>query len=304
MDKIVYISFDIECAQSFPNYSPMCNFGYVVYDENLNLIKKEDIIINPKAKFRLTGRKGHRDISMAYPESEYEKAPLFSQVYKKIKSILETENAIIIGQAVENDINYLNWEIHQRKTKYDSINFKSYDLRDFVKVYEGKGNNSNSLASIKERMNLIDFIEHKADDDANIVILTVKKMLEELNISFDELVELSGALKYESKDGIMFKPYLTKKELFELRIKEIQKNDNIESKFSNKKISYSSDFEKSNLIFEIIQRILNINSDYSSKVSETEIFIESLSNEKRDKRKETAESLGLKIITFNDIMNF
>ena len=90
----------------------------------------------------------------------------------------------------------------------------------------------------------------------------------------------------------------------ELRIKEIQKNDNIESKFSNKKISYSSDFEKSNLIFEIIQRILNINSDYSSKVSETEIFIESLSNEKRDKRKETAESLGLKIITFNDIMNF
>lgn len=305
MERVVYISFDVECAQRFHNYSPICNFGYAIYDENFVLMKIEDIIINPRATFNLTGRKNQEDISMAYPLSTYKRAPEFIKVYKKIKSVLETKNAIIIGQAVRNDIEYLNWEIHKRKRdiKLDAINFKSYDLIDFVKAYEGKSKEPMSLSAIKDRMNLADFIAHKADDDANIVILIIRKMIEDLQVSFKELVELSESLPYESKNGEMIKPYLNKKEKLIAAKNSIQKTEDIASKYSNKNISYSKDYEKSDIVFTIIQRILNINSNPNEKVSETNLFVESSVKDHKDSRKDVALSLEIEIISYEDLMN-
>ena len=52
------VFFDIECASVYKTSAKICAFGYVVCDENFNIIKKEDILINPKGAFHLTDSKG------------------------------------------------------------------------------------------------------------------------------------------------------------------------------------------------------------------------------------------------------
>ena len=54
------VFFDIECASVYKTSAKICAFGYVVCDENFNIIKKEDILINPKGAFHLTDSKGDR----------------------------------------------------------------------------------------------------------------------------------------------------------------------------------------------------------------------------------------------------
>ena len=47
-EKILdYLFFDIEASEG----RSMCSFGYVLTDENFNVLEKEDILINPEARF-------------------------------------------------------------------------------------------------------------------------------------------------------------------------------------------------------------------------------------------------------------
>lgn len=53
-----YLFIDIECADG--GKGTICSFGYVIADENFNVIKSEDVIINPQGRFNLTGREGKK----------------------------------------------------------------------------------------------------------------------------------------------------------------------------------------------------------------------------------------------------
>ena len=46
-----FVFFDIECANYINDMFTICTFGYTITDEHFNVIKKEDILINPKSKF-------------------------------------------------------------------------------------------------------------------------------------------------------------------------------------------------------------------------------------------------------------
>lgn len=52
-----YVFFDIECANCIEGQAKICSFGYVVTDEQFDVIEREDLIVNPKAPFLLSGRK-------------------------------------------------------------------------------------------------------------------------------------------------------------------------------------------------------------------------------------------------------
>ena len=41
-----YVFFDIECAGVRKTYAKICVFGYVVCDENFNIIEKEDLLVS------------------------------------------------------------------------------------------------------------------------------------------------------------------------------------------------------------------------------------------------------------------
>ena len=45
-----YLFFDIECSNCFGGKNKICEIGYVLTDENFNLILKEDIPISPGDK--------------------------------------------------------------------------------------------------------------------------------------------------------------------------------------------------------------------------------------------------------------
>ena len=80
-----YLFFDIECC----NGRDICEFGYVITDENFNILEKDDIIINPENKFNLTGRPGGRNISLFYSKDVYYKAKTFPHYYDRIKKLIE-----------------------------------------------------------------------------------------------------------------------------------------------------------------------------------------------------------------------
>ena len=85
--KLVF--FDIECACVHKTYAKICAFGYVVCDENFKILKKEDILINPRGRFELTDRKGEKGIVLPYEYEDFKKYPSFKAVYPRIKELLE-----------------------------------------------------------------------------------------------------------------------------------------------------------------------------------------------------------------------
>ena len=77
-----YLFYDIEsCSGNYQDGS-LCSFGYCLTDENFNVLKKEDILVNPAPKtFALLYGKKPR-IHLAYEESEFRKAGKFPAHYE------------------------------------------------------------------------------------------------------------------------------------------------------------------------------------------------------------------------------
>ena len=90
------VFFDIECASVNKNSAKTCAFGYVVCDENFNIVKKEDILINPRGKFRLTDRSGDKGLVLPYSYEAFKNYPPFTKIYPQIKSLLEDGGNIVL----------------------------------------------------------------------------------------------------------------------------------------------------------------------------------------------------------------
>ena len=97
-----YLSFDIECCDG----QHICEFGYVLIDEQFNVLERDCITINPEYKFKLTGRERESDISLAFPEEVYYNSPTFDFYYERIKSIFTMSDCQIIGFSLSNDVKY------------------------------------------------------------------------------------------------------------------------------------------------------------------------------------------------------
>ena len=124
-----YVFFDIECACVFKNTAKICAFGYVMTDEKFNVLQKEDILIDPKGKFHLTDRKGGEGLVLPYEYEDFKKHPAFPAEYARIKALLEDKEAVVLGHATMNDVNYLNLET--RRYRLPSFRFDFYDTQFF-----------------------------------------------------------------------------------------------------------------------------------------------------------------------------
>ena len=124
-----YVFFDIECACVFKNTAKICAFGYVITDETFRVLEKEDILINPKGKFHLTDRKGGEGLVLPYEYEDFKKYPVFPAEYARIKALLEDKEAVVLGHATMNDVNYLNLET--RRYHLPSFCFDYYDTQFF-----------------------------------------------------------------------------------------------------------------------------------------------------------------------------
>ena len=122
-----YIFFDIECANCFGGRGKICSFGYVITDEDFNILKKSDILINPHSKFHLHGHGNHPGIVLGYDENEFLASPDFKLYYPTIRDLLTRENSLIFGFSVMSDAGFLKSEcsrFHKPLFDYEFIDIQ------------------------------------------------------------------------------------------------------------------------------------------------------------------------------------
>ena len=179
-----YLFFDVECANSFDGVGKICEFGYVLTDENLNIIKQGIHLINPDAEFDWYVK--YKIIS--YAIKEYEKAPKYPQIYRMhIQELLELPDTLYVGHGVRDDINYLNDEAN----RYNLPRFErqcidsSQIYRRFYNLPQTKG-----LKAIVKELEIGDHKKlHNSEYDAKMTLEYVKRMCEESGLSFEQLIK-------------------------------------------------------------------------------------------------------------------
>ena len=179
-----YLFFDVECANSFDGVGKICEFGYVLTDENLNVIKQGIHLINPDAEFDWYVK--YKIIS--YAIKEYEKAPKYPQIYRMhIQELLELPDTLYVGHGVRDDIKYLNDEANRYNLpRFERQCIDSSQIhRRFYNLPQTKG-----LKAIVKELEIGDHKKlHNSEYDAKMTLEYVKRMCEESGLSFEQLIK-------------------------------------------------------------------------------------------------------------------
>ena len=179
-----YLFFDVECANSFDGVGKICEFGYVLTDENLNIIKQGIHLINPDAEFDWYVK--YKIIS--YAIKEYEKAPKYPQIYRMhIQELVELPNTLYVGHGVRDDIKYLNDEANRYNLpRFERQCIDSSQIhRRFYNLPQTKG-----LKAIVKELEIGDHKKlHNSEYDAKMTLEYVKRMCEESGLSFEQLIK-------------------------------------------------------------------------------------------------------------------
>ena len=181
-----YLFFDIECAFVTKKSAKICAFGYCLTDEKFNILAKEDILINPQGSFHLTDRKGEQGLVLPYSYGEFKKYPTFPEVVDKIRALLESSDTLVAGHATMNDVKYLN--LASGRFSLPSFNFSFTDTQFIYMNKIGEFSRQFALGKIAEALS-VDFVAHKAVDDAYATMKIAEAMCKEAETDFAGLIE-------------------------------------------------------------------------------------------------------------------
>ena len=197
-----YVFFDIECANCQNGQAKICSFGYVVCDEEFNVLEKEDLIVNPKAPFMLSGRGNRPYIKLAYSRSQFRSAPDFHGVYRKLCGLFARKDSLFFGYAADNDASYLRSEFIRYALV--PIDFAYYDLQKLLHFALPREDNPAQL-SLASAVALFyeapDQEIHKSDDDALLTMHVLKGLSERTGLSPVKLLEQYPVCRGDLKGG-------------------------------------------------------------------------------------------------------
>ncbi len=202
-----YLFFDIECACVYKNVAKICVFGYVRTDEQLNIIEKKDILINPNGSFHLMDRGNKKGLVLPYEYETFKQYPMFPAVYDNIKNMLEREDCLVFGHSVLNDVNYLRLEV--QRYKLVPLEFSFYDTQVMYMDNIGDFSRQYGLETINNELN-IEFVAHKAVDDAFLTMRIAQELCAREGCTLKEFIEKHQI--YAGKiDCISVTPCMSKK---------------------------------------------------------------------------------------------
>ena len=181
-----YLFFDIECAGVSKNAAKICAFGYCLTDEKFHILEKQDLLINPQGKFHLTDPKGRQGIVLPYEYDAFKNYPTFVEVEPKIRALLETKDTVVAGHATQNDVKYLNLEA--KRFSLPSFQFSFADTQFVYMNKIGEFSRQFGLGKIAEELG-VEFVPHRAVDDAYATMKIAEAMCKEENCSLVELFE-------------------------------------------------------------------------------------------------------------------
>ncbi len=185
-----YLFYDCECANSFDKISKICSLGYVLTDEKFNIIKEEDIIINPEDKFDYHLFLNKSDIHLAYDRKTFYKAKNFKDNYNKILELFNQEDILVFGFSIDNDIRYLLDACKRYKLPF--IKFRYVDIQVVYKAFAGDALKT-GLDNAAKKLNIDEnvLMLHKSDYDAYLSMKILEKIVKTLdNKSMDEILSI------------------------------------------------------------------------------------------------------------------
>ena len=171
MNHKSFVFFDCECANTFDGIGKICSIGYVICDDDLNVIESEDVVINPECEFDWYILSGKGECKLAYSKDFFRTKPNFESYYKSIKKLFTTGNRYIGGFAVSNDVGFVNSACQRYNCDY--INFRAFDAEKYFKNKYGKKQKLSQWAQ-EFGVNISKFQSHKTVDDAMMTMLCLK----------------------------------------------------------------------------------------------------------------------------------
>lgn len=265
-----YLYFDVECISCKGGTGKLCSFGYVLTDEQFNIIDKDDIIINPNLP-----RKDYDWFvvkkMLSYTLNEIESKPNFEHHYQRIKNLLTNPEHITLGFDVVNDLQYINDEcIGYNLTKLD---IKSYDVQDFYKQYSGERKRS-SLSKLVEILEVScdNLSEHNSRDDSEMTMLVAKTICEKLSLTLTDVMAICDKSIMQIKERTEKSPRSHSRSF----AKELK---NLAEQYPERKtypmICLSDTIKETDAgkRLQLIKVIFDHNYNYGSKVSECSIYV-------------------------------
>ncbi len=284
-----YLFFDIECCDG----EHICEFGYIVTNEDFSIIERKMFTINPDKPFNLTGRPHQRDLQLCFPESVYYNSPIFTEYYQVIKDLIENPNQIVVGHSIGNDAKFIRKAC--KRYKLNPINFKFADSQKIYSEFTADKRRV-SLEKAEELLSLPkpEYL-HKSDDDALLTVQLVEKMCSTLEMTLQEVIELCPLACGSSNnfnityngDSIDEQIELLLRNPNALSIKKrklcLEKfidsvhpiGEIVQSKLHGKKLCLSYQYEKEHVVetLRIIQLLANHGCEYNIKVSENDYYV-------------------------------
>ena len=266
----------------------ICVFGYCVADENFNIIKKEDILINPNGKFHLTDRGGD-GIVLPYDYEDFKKYPDFKKFYPRIRELLEGEDKTVFGHAAINDVKYLNLET--KRYRLPSFRFRFADTQVLYMAMTETFDRQAGLESLTQIFE-IDYTPHCAADDAYATMRIAQEMCEKENCTLPELLEKYG-IRFGRIENYQFSNCSSRRRSDYLKEKSRLKRERGEKRakfndfvygyrvrpqsdeFRGRRFSFSRSIEEElPLAKRLVKEIVRRGGKYSLKLSGCNTFVE------------------------------
>lgn len=307
-----YLAFDIECCDG----KHICEFGYVITDEQFRVLAKECILINPEEKFNLTGRNDRKNLNLTYSEEQYRTSPKFIVYYDKIKRIIKENEQIIIGFSMNDDAKFLNTAC--KRYDLNPIEFEFCDVQSAYKNLFGKELSLENTAkeleiSVPEHL-------HESSEDALLTMEVLKQVCKKKNILPNEVFQnfhfinfgedINKEIVYLSTHPNQFSKRKIKKIISSFAKSAKPQGKIIESEFTGKKVCFSSLYEQKQPVECIIlmQQIINRGGKIGFKVSECEYYVKHESDDENDIHSryhyiaQVSHVQSEKIITFDEFL--
>lgn len=278
-----YLAFDIEAANGY-NPASICSVGIVIADENFNILRKQNLWINPKSKYNLNGTRPNVGIDLHLDQALLERSPDFSGRYDEIASLLMDEDTIVLGHAVDSDVRMLNAAC--KKYKLPCIEFKFVCSQLLYKCFKDD-KNVMGLDKIATELGL-QFTQHFSDEDAMMSLFTLQYLCNTTGLDVYGLLQKYNVRWGENKDFEIIRPVtltgqISKKKITQTAVENIRKyitslkkvrygrNDDLKGKV----VAISRDIEiADDCVWKpVVQKIVLSGGEYTAKIGKCNLYI-------------------------------
>ena len=276
MGRGKYLFFDAECCDG----RHICSLGYVICDENLEIVEKQDLLINPEKPFSW-----HVVKKLALPRGAFFASQKFPDVAGKIADLF-SGGLIALGWSVSNDYIFLQNACARYGLQFIE-NAEFYDVQTlFMTLLNAEQNAGQSAGQSMGQVALERAMQqlflppisdkHKSDDDAEMTMHVLKKLCAERNVTAKELLDSCKESKGYIRDGVIKVWSFNQKRLFKDGIARFTPTGApTEGPLVGKRILFDPTYEKTEplRLWTLQEKLMEAGATCTAELGSADIFI-------------------------------